>query len=188
MPTVFYSNSDWEGRSEPYQDVNVQLDDIWPCGAADGRDELEDGMHMFFAVGAKANRPLNVVGVSVTYNDAAERVVLNVADSFVAKAYVCNITGYGGGVANAWAATLAFGDPVYIDDSAEVGLGCTLSRSNQNSAGAINPRAGYVWRMPDEEPDAGVGGGNTDPFPKAFASASDEAWLLVGVMLRSDVY
>jgi len=188
MPDEFLTGSDWQGRSGPYQNVNVIEADLWPVGAADGRDELEDGHHMFFAIGPVANRALNIVGVSVSYNDDADRCVMNVAPSFIAKAYVCNITGYAGAVANAWAAALNFGDPVYIDDSAEVGLGCTLSRAGSNSAAATNPKAGYVWRAADEEPDTGIGGGNTDPYPKSFSTATDEAWLLVDVMLWPDAY
>lgn len=186
--TVFYTGTDWQGSSEPYINRNVIEADLWPVGAADGRDELEAGHHMFFAIGPVAARPRNLVGVSVTYDDAADRAVMNIAPGFVAKAYVCNITTYAQGVASAWATTLRFGEPVWIDDSAEVGLGCTLSLAGSNSAGSTNPKAGYVWRMQDEEPSTGVGGTNTDPFPKSFSTNTDEAWLLVDVLLCADPF
>ena len=188
MPDVFYTGTDWEGSSEPYINRNVIEADLWPVGAADGRDELEAGMHMAFAIGPVASRPHNLIGVSVTYDEDADRVIMNIARGFIFKAYVCNITTYAQGAASAWAATLLFGEPVYLDDSAEVGLGCNLSLAAANSAAATNPKVGYVWRAQTEEPDTGVGGTNTDPYPKTFASSTDEAWLLVDVLLDSDVY
>ena len=189
-PQVFYSGVDYEQSSDPYLPITVQRTDCWPLNGL----TMVDGDHPVLALTPVAGRPNCPVGVVVTvdaHNPALAtdtlRVVANPQLGPIVRAWVCNITGYGDAVANAWAATLAFGTPIYVDDSVEVGSaqapGCTLSLSAANSATALNPLAGYAWRCQDEEVDTAVGGANAEVFPKAFASGTDEDWLLVCVLL-----
>ena len=181
MPALFYTGTDYECSSGPYVNRKAVTADLWPEGG--GQATLLEGDHPFLAFGRVADRPNNVVGVVITYNTATDQAVLNVAPGFIAKSEVCNISGYSGAVANAWAAALDNYEPVWIDDSTEVGPGATLSRSAANSAGALNPMAGMVWPDQDEFDDSGVGGVDGDPFPVSFSTSSDEAWLTVCVML-----
>lgn len=188
MPDTFYDGGDWEAwHSDRVVTHSAQIGDIWPVGAADGKDELEDGHHMFFALGPTTQRPVNRVGVSMRYFDDAERVVLVLGnDEFAAMAYVANILTYDGGDPATWAASVEAWTPVYIDDSAGVPAGVTLSLSPLNASGDDNPRAGWVVRAPDEEPDDAIGGSISDPFPKAFASDSETSELLLAIMLDPD--
>lgn len=188
MPTEFLSGTDWQSSSGPVLSRGLHIDDIWPIGAAENKDEAFEGMHPFVACGVQGDRPHNAVGVVLTYDDVSKRVQVNLAPGYIAKQYVCNITTYGGQVATGWAASLHVGSPVYIDDSAEVSLGCTLSCAPANFAAALNPLAGFVWPCQDELPDTYIGGGRTDPFPMSFALANNEAWLTVCVMLWPDAY
>ena len=186
MTTEFYTGSDWEQSSGPLLSRNVINADLWPEGAP--KDVLENGMHQAFAIGPIANKPHNPVGVTVTVDAVADRIVMNMAPGFIFRAYVCNITTYAQGAASAWAAALNFGDPVYVDDSDDLAAGVTLSRAPLNEDGTANPQAGWVWRCQDEEPSSGIGGANTDPFPKSFTSGSATYYLLVCVMLWPDLY
>jgi len=182
MPyTEFYASVDYECSSEPLLVRKAVTADLWPEAGA--KDTLGAGDHPFLAFGRVADRPFNAVGFVITYDAATDQAMLNVAPGAIAKAYVCNIDGYSGGVANSWDATLDNYEPVWIDDSAEIAAGCTLSRSPLNSADAENPLAGFVWPDQDEFDDSGVGGVNGDPFPQSFSSSSDEAYLTVCVML-----
>ncbi len=188
MPNEFYSGSDYESTSKPDVPVEVHVNYIWPVGAGQNKDEAFEGMHPIVAIGSPTTRPVNMCGVVVTYEAETGRVRLNVAQGAIVKQYVCNISGYTQGAASSWVANLNPGDPVWIDDSVEVGAGCTLSRSSTNSAGQTNPMAGFVMPCQDQLPDVGIGGGRTDPFPIAFATDTDEAWLTVCVMLTPDSY
>lgn len=189
MPdTEFYTGTDWQGSSGPLIERNVILADIWPQGLAQGKDVLEPGMHNAFAIGPVANQPLNIVGVSVSYNTTSGRIVMNIAPGFIFRAYVANVTGYTAGAPNAWAAAIDFGDPVYVDHSTDLPAGVTLSMSQSDEDGHTNPRCGYVWRRQTEEPDTGIGGGNTNPFPKSFTDGISTHTLLVDVMLWPDSF
>jgi len=186
MVATFYAGTDWQCTSEPYLERKAVTDDLWPEGAQSGsgtKDTLTAGEHPILAIGAQAQRPYNVVGFVVTYDSATDIAVLNVAPGFVALAYVANITGYAQGSANAWAASLDKHVPVWIDDSDDLAEGVTLSRSPVNDKDAGNPLAGYTWPAQDEWTDSGVGGGNTDPYPKAFSSDAATAYLTTCVML-----
>jgi len=178
-PLVFLTGSDWEGSSGPIITRQADTDDLWPESAL-----LDEGDHPVLAIGTTTSRPNNVVGFVVSYEPNTDLAEVNIAPGFIGKAYVCNITGYSGGVANAWSANLAAFVPVYIDDSTEMGAGCTLSLSPTNSAGAENPLAGYVWPDQTEVDQSGIGGRTASrTFPIAFDSSTDEAWLTVNVML-----
>ena len=186
MTATFYSDNNYECSSGPYIERKAVTDDLWPEGTQSGsgtKDTVSAGEHPFLAIGAQAQRPYNVVGVVITYESLTDMAVLNVAPGFIARNYVANITGYNGGAANAWAATLDKHVPVWIDDSNDLAEGVTLSRSPANDAAAGNPLAGYTWPAQDEWTDSGVGGGNTDPYPKSFASGSATSYLTQCVML-----
>ena len=101
-----------------------------------------------------------------------------------------NVTGYAGAnTPNAWGANLNVGDPVYLDPSVVAGFaGTNLSRSAANDAAGVNPRCGYIMPDQDEDVDTGIGGANTDPFPKAFTDNTSTHELLVTVMLWPDMF
>jgi hypothetical protein len=167
MPVEFYSGTDWEESSGPY--INLMYDgsvDLWPWGincesdGAGDKDLLADGLHPCLAIGDKANRATNDVGVMVTYNAAADLAIMNVAQNFMFKAYVANVLTYGGGNPATFDTSLAVGDPVYVDDSPALTDGVTLSRSPLNAAGNGNPLAGYIDYPQDAYADFPVGGPN----------------------------
>jgi hypothetical protein len=167
MPNDFITGTDWEQSSGPIIARMVHLADCWPQGtgamgeiAGGDKDVLVNGNHPAFAVGAKANRPNNLVGVVMTYEPAADLVILNMADKFISRQWVANVLSYGTSVPNAWDAHLELGDPVYIDDSEALSPGCTLSRSPRNQANSANPLFGYIWYCQDDYADEGVGGPN----------------------------
>jgi hypothetical protein len=158
----FLTGSDWQVSSEPYLTIRVPVTDLWPEGLASeigggNKDTLDNeaGQHPILAVGAVATRPHNIVGVVVSVHNGF--AVLNVAPGAIVHANVANITGYG---AVTYAATFAIGQPVYIDDSAALTDGVTLSLSALNSAGSGNPLAGYLFYDQDEYVDSVVGGAN----------------------------
>jgi len=187
MTTEFYSSPDWQGTSGPYINRNVQLDDLYPQGAGDGKDVLENGHHPILAIGDQAaanGRGINQkCGVVVTYEDAVERAVLNIAPGFVCKQYVANVLTYAGGAPATWGASLYIGQPVYLDDSTDLAAGITLSTSPLNEDGLANPLAGWLWYDQTEEEDVGVGGGNADAWPKT-ADNSKTVYTSVHVLLR----
>jgi len=186
MSTTFMTGSDWQGSSGPELYYRVHIDDVWPEGSGASKDDLADGDHPAFAIGPKAERPLNPCGFVVSYDSTTGFVVLNMARGFIASAYVANITAYSGGDASAWAATLEKHVPVWIDDSDDLPAGVTLSRSDLNDADAHNPMFGYTWPEQDEWDDSDVGGGNSDPFPKSFTGNDATYVLTVDVMLMPD--
>jgi hypothetical protein len=149
-----------------------QLADIWPEGAGaktDGStaDVLVDGMHEFFAIGPVANRPANMVGVSVSFEANSGLVELNIAPGFAAKAWIANVKDYNGGVANVFDGTPDIGTPVYIDDSAQLADGCNLSLAQHNDLGQGNPFAGFLFYDQDDYADYHVGGPNaSSDWPK----------------------
>lgn len=178
--SVFYDEPNWEGSSGPIISRQVHLDDIWPVGSP--KDELEDGLHPFVAIGATANRPNNLVGVVISYNADAELAQVNVAPGFIARAYVANVLTYANGAPATFDTSFALGDPVYIDDSTDLAAGVTLSRSPLNESGNANPLAGYIWYAQDEYADSGVGGANRAAgLPKTLDNSLD--YELVNVML-----
>lgn len=191
MPTTFLTGSDWQSSSGPIIDRNVEHNDCWPHSlTVAGKPALADGQHIALAIGPIANTPLNPVGALVSYNADSDRCVINVAPGFMFKAYVTNVTGYAGAnTPNAWVANLNVGDPVYLDPSVVAGVqGTNLSCSTLNDAAGTNPRMGYVMPDQDEDIDTGIGGGNSDAFPKAFTDNTSTHELLVTVMLWPDVF
>ena len=169
-PATFYGDTlhDWQQSSDPHVFVSVQEGDCWPVddrSESGTKDQLDDGLHPFVAVGeyAAPTRPLNLVGVVTSVNmsvlgTATDRVVINIAHGSIYRQYVSNILTYSGEAPNTYEQTPQVGQPVYIDDSADLSEGVTLSMSSLNHAGTENPLAGLLWYCQDEIADGQVGG------------------------------
>ena len=177
---TFYSGAGYETTSEPHTVVQVHEADCWPVddnSISGTKDELENGLHPVVAVGGRTvadGRPLNQVGVVITVveglTEPVDLVQLDIAYGQIVNNYVSNILTYAEGVAATFESAPALGQPVYVDDSAALGAGCTLSLSPLNSAGLANPQAGVLWYDQDEYADASVGGPNTtSSWPKTWA-------------------
>ncbi len=192
-PVSFTSGSDWQQSSGPEVDRKVHEADLWPIddNANGAKDVLEDGLHPVVAIGGRTEedgRPENLTGVVKTYNEDAEIAVINIADGAIVRAYVSNITGYTPGAnAVSWETAPIIGQPVYVDDSDDLGAGVTLSLSplNQDNPGLPNPLAGWLFYCQDEYADFGVGGPNvTTGWPPTWTGSSIET--LVCVLLTND--
>jgi len=191
MTTEFYGETDWECSSGPILTRSFDASaDLWPHGAGSeaaggDKDVLADGLHPVLAVGPKASRPVNLTGVVVTYNSANDRAEVNLAEKVVVKAYVANVLTYSEGAASTFDTSLAIGEPVYVDDSDPLAAGVTLSRSPLNSAGGVNPLAGYLHYAQDDYDDTGVGGASASTsWPITVAESL--VYTLVCVMLTND--
>jgi hypothetical protein len=190
MTDQFYSESNWQSSSGPILSRQVDIADLWPegllseTGGATNKDILAAGDHQCFAIGPTALRPVNLVGVTISYlND--HLIQMNLAPGFCFKAYVANVLTYDQGAANTFDQSLAIGEPVYVDDSDDLDAGVTLSRSPLNDEGNGNPRAGYLYYDQDDYLDSGVGGPNTAAdWPKTVANSL--TYTLVTVMLWPD--
>lgn len=187
MPAEFYNFTNWEQTTEPLVTVQFESGMLWPHGLASeigggNKDVLVNGLHPILAVGAKAIRAIeNLTGVVVTVNDNSGLVQLAIGKGLIVRNYVANILTYAQGAAATWAANWIVGMPVYIDDSAELTEGVTLSLSPLNSAGSENPLAGWIVPQQDEYKDIQVGGPNAASlYPKAAnAGATVEATLAI---------
>lgn len=188
--TEFYFGTDWESSSGPILSRAYHVADLWPQGAAgksDGSaaDTLADGLHPFLAIGPKALRGINQVGVVMSYEANTTIAELNLAPGFCAKAYVANVLTYNAGSPNTYDQSLAIGEPVYIDDSDGLADGVTLSRSPLNDDGNANPLAGYLFYDQDDYADFHVGGPNASAdWPKTLAN--ELVYTVVTVMLWPD--
>ena len=178
---TFYSGASYGTSSEPETVVQVHEADCWPVAdnsISGTKDELENGLHPVVAVGGRAvadGRPLNQVGVVITVvegiTEPVDLVQLDIAYGKIVTNYVSNILTYAAGVADTFEAAPVLGQPVFVDDSAALGAGCTLSLSPLNSADLANPQAGVLWYDQDEYADASVGGPNTtSSWPKTWAA------------------
>jgi len=63
-----------------------------------------------------------------------------------------------GGAPNTYETTPQVGQPVYVDDSADLAAGVTLSMSPLNYNDLENPLAAHLWYCQDELPDGYAGG------------------------------
>lgn len=189
-----YGETDWQQSSGPQIDRKVHLGDLWPQvdTAAAAKDALVDGLHPVFAIGGQTTadgRPENATGVVKTYNADAEIAVVNVASKVIVRTYVSDILTYDPGVGPAtFEAAPVIGQPVYVDDSATLGAGCTLSLSplNDENPGLPNPLAGWLFYCQDEYQDYGIAGPNVDAvWPLAWDGAPGGEHL-VCVMLTND--
>jgi hypothetical protein len=185
MPATFYEGTDWQQSSEPHVFVSVQEENCWPVDVrseSTTKDQLAPGLHPFVAVGeyAAPTRPLNLVGVVTSVNlsvlgTGTDRVVLNVAHGSIYRQYVSNILTYSGGAPNTYETTPQIGQPVYIDDSADLSEGVTLSMSPLNWNDVENPLAGVLWYCQDEIADGQVGGARAaSTFDTALANEAVE--------------
>ena len=179
---TFNSGATYETSSEPQTVVQVHEADCWPVADNSGsgtKDELEDGLHPVVAIGGRTaadGRPSNLVGVVVTVleglTEPVDLVQLDVAREKIVLNYVCNVLTYSAGDANTFEQAPVIGQPVYVDDSDDLGEGCTLSMSRLNDADVANPMAGVLWYNQDEYADASVGGPNTSSdWPLTWASS-----------------
>jgi len=170
MPAAFYSGPNWQQSSEPHTIVDVQESDCWPVddrSISGAKDQLAAGLHPIIAIGGRTaadGRPLNLTGVVVSYygtgaGTATDRVTVNIADGAIVRQYVANILTYAGGSAATFEQAPVVGQPVYVDDSADLAAGGTVSLSPLNSAGVRNPLAGYLWYCQDEIADGFAAGG-----------------------------
>jgi len=165
----FYGHG-YETSSIPLTIVDVHEGDIWPIAdnAEAAKDAIAAGLHPVVAIGGRTaadGRPLNVTGVVISFSAGLTvpfgRVRVNIADGYIVKNYVSNIDGYvAGGAANSWENAPVIGQPVYVDDSTDLGAGCTLSMSPLNDANpaVANPMAGVLWYCQDEYVDVAQGG------------------------------
>ena len=183
MTTQFYSGPDWQQSSEPYMPLEVTEADCWPVddnSISGAKDELAGGLHPVVAIGGRTaadGRPLNWTGIVVSYEGTGggtgtDRVVLNAADLAIVRNYVANILTYSNGSAATYETAPVVGQPVFVDDSADLAAGVTLSMSPQNSAGLRNPLAGYLHYCQDEIADWHVGGErSTSTFDTSLSNA-----------------
>ena len=168
MPETFQAGTDWEGSSGPLVIVDCQESDLWPVdnrSESTTKDQLFEGCHPVLAVGdiATPTRPLNVTGVVVscditTAGTATDRVRLNIAHGYIIRQYVSNILTYSGQAPNTYETSPVVGQPLYVDDSADLGEGVTLSMSPLNWNTVENPLAAVLWYCQDEIADGLAGG------------------------------
>ena len=169
MPATFTSGTDYEQESGPIVSWDVQESDCWPVddrSESGAKDQLAPGLHPLIAVGEQAapGRPLNGCGVVTSINlsvlgTATDRVVLNIAHGYTTRQYVHNVLTYSEGAPDTFEQTPVMGQPVYVDDSADLAAGVTLSMSPFNHTGTVeNPLAGVLWYCQDEIADGQVGG------------------------------
>jgi len=164
MTATFWAGTNWQQSSEPHTIVAVQESDCWPVDDRSGsgtKDQLAPGLHPVIAIGgmtAANGRPLNFTGVVVSYagtgsGTATDRVEVNTADGTVVRNYVANVLTYSEGSAATFEQAPIPFQPVYVDDSDDLGEGVTLSMSPANEAGLLNPLAGYLYYCQDEIAD-----------------------------------
>jgi len=185
----FYGHG-YETSSGPLTIVDVHEDDIWPIAnnAIAAKDAIGAGLHPVVAIGGRTaadGRPLNVTGVVISFTAGLTvpfgRVSVNIADGYIVKNYVSNIDEYSGGDPNGWEAAPVIGQHVFVDDSDDLGAGCTLSMSPLNSAGLRNPMAGVLWYDQDEYVDVAQGGSVLAAdfgWPPEWTSDADAEYLV----------
>ena len=169
MTTEFYSGPSWEQSSEPHTFVSVQESDCWPVddrSHSGTKDQLAGGLHPVIAIGGRTaadGRPFNLTGVVTSCNisaagTATDRIVINMADGTIVRNYVANVLTYSGSSVSTFEQAPVVGQPVFVDDSADLAEGVTLSMSELNQADLHNPLAGYLWYCQDEIADGQTGG------------------------------
>lgn len=169
MPEEFQSGTDWQQSSGPIVNVEVHESDVWPVddNAAGAKDVLAAGLHPVVAVGGRTTadgRPLNVTGVVMTYTPGTTTslgiVELNIAEGMIVRQYVANIRDYS---PVDYETAPVVGQPVYVDDSATIAAGVTLSMAEQQADGLLNPLAGVLWYCQDEMANSEMGGARAVP-------------------------
>jgi hypothetical protein len=181
-----FKGHDWQCSSGPIvtRDFDASAD-LWPIGAgsevgATDKDELEDGLHPVVAIGDSAQRPINLTGVVISYNEGNDRAQVNLGEKVCVKNYVSNVTSYTGTVPATYDTTVAIGRPVYVDDSAHLSSGVTLSMSPLNTDADANPLAGYVHYCQDDYDDSGVGGAGANiSYPRTQANDTESEYCIL---------
>ena len=172
MPATFQDGTNWQQSSEPHTIIQVHEADIWPVAdnsISGTKDEIEAGLHPVIAIGGRTaadGRPMNLTGVVVDclegLVEAEDLVQVNIADGTIVRQYVNNTLTYSGGDPDTFEQAPVVGQPVYVDDSAALAAGVTLSLSPLNSADVRNPVAGHLFYCQTEYADNTVGGPNAD--------------------------
>lgn len=160
--------SPWQQSSEPCTIIDVLESDVWPVDDNSGsgtKDQLGNGLHPVVAYGGRTTadgRPANLVGIVSSWTagltTATGRVRLDIAKGKIVYNWVANVLTYAAGVPATFEQAPVPGQPVYVDDSDDLGEGVTLSMSPLNDAGVANPQAGWLHYAQDEMPDSAYGG------------------------------
>lgn len=185
----FVHGTDWQQSSERPCHIKVPETDIWPIddnSESQAKDALADGLHPVVAIGTRLlvadGRPNLPTGVVISYDATSLIAVVDICAGRIVRQYVSNIDGYpeNGNPADSWEDEPAAWQPVYVDDSDDLGAGCTLSMSDTNEDGLANPLAGYLVYCQDEYYDYLIGGGQTDstPFPLSWSNTETEEHLV----------
>lgn len=196
MSDVFTVGPGYEGSSFPITVLEVLENDLWPILDNSGsgtKDSLfdangdYDGVHPVVAIGGRTaadGRPLNRTGVVLSATPGLtvpnSRVRVNIADGYIVKNWVANVLTYSAGTPNTFETAPVPGQPVYVDDSDDLGEGVTLSMSPLNDAGVKNPLAGHLTYGQDEYPNSDVGGPNSSTtFDSSLANelTQQEYWI-----------
>jgi len=184
----------YETSSGPLTIVDVHEADIWPVAdnsESATKDAIAAGLHPVVAVGGRTvadGRPLNLTGVVISFAAGLTvptgRIALNIANGYIVKNYVANVLTYAATVPDTFEIAPAIGQAVYVDDSDDLGEGCTLSLSELNEDDVPNPFAGILWYDQDEYVDTGQGGPNASAtWPLTWSNSIEEH--LVCVLLIS---
>lgn len=174
MTTEFYGanvgENNYEQSSGPYVNRQVMEPDCWPVDDNSGsgtKDQLAAGLHPVIAIGGRTaadGRPLNMTGTVIDYTagltTATGLARVNIADGFIVRNYVANVLTYSGVTPATFEQAPVVGQPVYVDDSAALGEGVTLSMSPLSGDGLRNPMAGVLMYCQDEYANSSVGGPN----------------------------
>ena len=86
------------------------------------------------------------------------QVRVNVANGMIVRNWVANVLTYAQSAPSTFEQAPVVGQPVYVDDSASLAAGVTLSMSPLNAAGLRNPVAGHLTYCQNEMADDMVGG------------------------------
>lgn len=184
--TIGYQGPDWaESALADVPQPKFHFAEIWPVGAGSSstggdKDPLEEGDHVFVAVGPKALRSFNtLVGVTSTVLEGTDnddsQAELRIQPGEAFKAKISNVLTYDQGDPATFLTSLAIGQDVYVDDSDGLPDDVTLSFSPNNDQGNANPHAGIIWRGQRDFDDTYVGGfGAYTDFPVTIADELTE--------------
>ncbi|MCJ7558579.1 MAG: hypothetical protein MUP90_16920 [Gammaproteobacteria bacterium] len=172
----------YEQSSEPQTVIDVHEADIWPVADNSGsgtKDAIANGLHPVVAIGGRTaadGRPLNRTGVVVSFTagltTALGMVRVDIADGKEVYNWVANVLTYNGGNPATFETAPVVGQPVFVDDSDDLGEGVTLSMSPLNDAGVKNPLAGHLFYAQDEMANSAFGGPNaTYTFDTSLANS-----------------
>ena len=171
MSATFYSGTDWQDSSGPETIVQIHEPYVWPVddNSEAAKDVLAAGLHPVVACGSRLQadgRANNLTGVVTSFDEgitagtSIDMVRINIADGMIVRNYVANVLTYSGVETATFETAPIPGQAVYVDDSAILPAGVTLSLSPLNGLAGTslpNPLAGYLWYCEDEYADATFG-------------------------------